>query len=102
MKANSIDEIREHLAKGGRVVAHFVHQEGYEPEVNDVYSAASSGDGIVVNVTDQMWVKFADKRVDHWQLLPLEEKEPVIKLDNAQPMAGCSGWRQAVLKDQAR
>lgn len=73
MKATSIEQIREHLARGGRVMCHFVRTECGEPEVNDVYGAAS-GDRIVVNYVDQMRVKFGDNRVDHWELLPIEEE----------------------------
>jgi len=75
MKAENIEQIREHLARGGRVMCHRVHIEGYEPEVYEVYGASSKdGNGIVVNYIDQMWLNFNHSSVDHWELLPIENE----------------------------
>lgn len=69
MKATSIEQIREHLAKGGRALA--VLKDGRTDEVKRV-------DMGMLRVYAGIWSSsFACVDVDHWQLLPLEEKEPV-------------------------
>jgi hypothetical protein len=69
MKAESIEQIREHLAKGGRALA--VLKDGRTDEVKRV-------DMGMLRVYAGIWSSsFACVDVDHWQLLPLEEKEPV-------------------------
>lgn len=69
MKATSIEQIREHLAKGGRALA--VLKDGRTDEVKRV-------DMGMLRVYAGIWSSsFACVDIDHWQLLPLEEKEPV-------------------------
>lgn len=69
MKATSIEQIREHLAKGGRALA--VLKDGRTDEVKRV-------DMGMLLVYAGIWSSsIACVDIDHWQLLPLEEKEPV-------------------------
>lgn len=70
MKAESIEQIREHLARGGRAAAYFKRNWGHPPEVKMVHGT----DGIYVKLKDGESTWFADPSIDHWELLPIDEK----------------------------
>lgn len=74
MKANSIDEIREHLAKGGRVEG----KSGlYDAEDWVVKSCDDELIHFVINGHTHVSVPWDRLRPGGLELLPLEEKEPV-------------------------
>lgn len=64
MKATSIEQIREHLARGGRVA-------------NLSYEARSTYDRYIIAKMTNGFEFQVEFRPGYWNLLPLEEKEPV-------------------------
>ena len=80
MKAESIEQIREHLARAGRVNA--VLRDGTTEQVKRV-------DMGFLRVYAGSWSSsFGCRDVDHWELVPIEEekKEDISKLPRSMPM----------------
>lgn len=69
MKAESIEQIREHLARGGRVVCWFKRRYAYPRETYEVQGLH----GLVADLGDNVQVQFESDDVEFWELLPIEE-----------------------------
>ena len=70
MRASNIEEIREHLKKGGRVNAYFKRRYGYSQKIDEVILV----DGMYIKIGSGLYTPFTSPDINYYELVPIEEE----------------------------